>query len=163
MRYVKTAELVQLSANPPRRVTVLSALTARIDCPLGQVDATRACTCAPSICVALMPPGAMAIVPLKVIGPPVSPAPVVMLVTVPLPLASVPQTTVPSGLACRTYCPATHVPLARAYTFVLDALRGGTGAGHAPLDLRGIDLRGAGGEIARLHAAFHDIGARHRV
>ncbi len=41
----------------------------------------------------------MLMVPLSVIGPPVSPAPVAMLVTVPPELASFPQLTVPTGPA----------------------------------------------------------------
>ena len=71
----------------------------------------RACTCAVLICAAPIPPGATLIVPLAVIGPPVSPAPVAMLVTVPAPPAKVPQTTLPSAATDCTPCAPLQQPL----------------------------------------------------
>src|SRR5438105_2727546 len=72
---------------------VPSALTLFTLVPDGHPEAIRACTCDVSICAAptaplaikaeVTPPAAMATVPLAVIGPPVSPAPVATLVTVP--------------------------------------------------------------------------------
>src|SRR5262245_63131215 len=105
------------------QTTLPSAFTPRRYCPDGHVAASRAWTCevliwaaptapaaileevtAPSASSALViPPVATAIVPVVAIGPPVSPAPVTTLVTVPPLLASAPQTTDPSALTVRMY------------------------------------------------------------
>ena len=55
----------------------------------------------------------MLIVPLPVIGPPVSPDPVPTLVTVPPLLSSTSQTTEPLALMTRMDCPGGQVPVTR--------------------------------------------------
>ena len=77
--------------------TVPSALMVRMLEPAAQVPLTRRCRYAVSA----------AIVPVVVTGPPVSPAPVATLVTVPAPAVSVPQAHPPAPLLFGT-CPLLH-------------------------------------------------------
>jgi hypothetical protein len=67
------------------------------------------------MCAEVTPPGAMLIVPVVVIGPPVSPDPVPTLVTVPPLLSSVSHTTEPLALMTRMDDPAGQVPVTRSW------------------------------------------------
>ncbi len=95
--------------------TLPSWLTTRTYCPLGQLPLTRRWTCVASIWTVPMPPAATSMVPVLVIGPPVRPAPVAMLVTVPPESASLPQLTLPSWATTRTYSPAGQLPVTRRW------------------------------------------------
>src|SRR5436190_10748769 len=81
---VSTADTVNGCADDEApQLSVPLALIESTPAPAGQFPVIRVCTCDESIIAAVMLPGATAIVPDPVIGPPVRPAPVFTLVTVP--------------------------------------------------------------------------------